>query len=391
VVHSSVSPPRAARPRLIAGLLLGVATVSVAQAKTLDVGPGQTLRTPSAAARVATSGDTIAIRAGIYEDDSVEWTQDNLTIRGVGGTAHLRSPGTLANGKGIWVIRGRNTTVENLEFSGAHVPDHNGAGIRGEGVGLIIRNCYFHHNENGLLAGGGPDSEILIEHSEFAANGYGDGYSHNMYIVAIKRFTLRGSYVHHARVGHNVKSRAVETHILYNRIMDEVDGDSSYAVDLPNGGVAYVIGNLIQKGPRARNPRLLAYGAEGLRPPRNELYVIHNTMVSDRAWGGTFLRVWGAPTRLKIVNNLFVGPGVVVNGRRDGSQNLVTDRPGFMNRAAFDYRLRPDSPAIGAGIDPGTVNGVGLRPRAEYVHKAREQPRRPHGRLDVGASEYRSD
>jgi len=32
--------------------------------------------------------------------------------------------------------------------------------------------------------------------------------------------------------------------VLYNRIMDEADGNSSYAVDIPNGGRAYLIGNL---------------------------------------------------------------------------------------------------------------------------------------------------
>ena len=45
-----------------------------------------------------------------------------------------------------------------------------------------MRDCYFHHNENGILTGRDPESDIVVEHSEFAHNGVGDGYTHNLYI-----------------------------------------------------------------------------------------------------------------------------------------------------------------------------------------------------------------
>lgn len=54
-------------------------------------------------------------------------------------------------------------------------------------------------------------------------------------------------YSHRANLGHLVKSRALENHILYNRLMEEAAGNSSYAVGLPNGGLSYRIGNLIQR------------------------------------------------------------------------------------------------------------------------------------------------
>jgi len=110
--------------------------------------------------------------------------------------------------------------------------------------------------------------------------------SHNIYIVSAKSFTLRGSYSHHARVGHNVKSRAAITDILYNRIMDEVGGSASYGIDLCTGGLAFVIGNLIQKGAQADNGTLVAFGAEGLGNSLNRLYVVNNTMANDRVRGG---------------------------------------------------------------------------------------------------------
>jgi hypothetical protein len=227
-------------PRVSAGEP-GTAARKLAPGAVIRVGPGRELARPSAAAKIARDGDVIEIDAGNYDGDAASWTQNGLTIRGVGGRAHLRAAGAHAEGKAIWVIKGANTTIENVEFSGAVVGDGNGAGIRQEGAGLIVRNSFFHHNQNGILAGRNDASDIVIEHSEFASNGNGEGNTHNIYIGEVRSFTLRYSSVHHAVVGHDVKSRALTNHIAYNRIMDENDGRSSYAIDLSNGGLGFVI------------------------------------------------------------------------------------------------------------------------------------------------------
>lgn len=190
----------------------------------IEVGPGKKHSKPSEAARVAEDGDVIEITGGTYMHDVAIWEQDGLTIRGVGGRAHLKADGAAAEEKAIWVIKGNHTTVENLEFSGSRVRDKNGAGIRQEGTDLTVRNCYFHRNEMGILTGQDEQSSILIEYSEFADNtveGDSDEYGHNIYIGRVGKFELKFSYVHDGHIGNNVKSRALESHILYNRIMDE--------------------------------------------------------------------------------------------------------------------------------------------------------------------------
>jgi len=116
------------------------------QQQAIRVGPAQRYKMPSQAAEVAADGAVIEIDAGVYEGDVCVWRQNDLTIRGVGGYAHLKADGRSAEQKTIWVIKGRNCTVESIEFSGAAVPDRNGAGIRIEGPGLTIRCCYFHDN-----------------------------------------------------------------------------------------------------------------------------------------------------------------------------------------------------------------------------------------------------
>jgi hypothetical protein len=362
--------------------------IPAAETRVLQVGPGRPLVVPSLAAKIAKDGDAVEIDAGTYDGDVAIWRQNNLTIRGVGGRAHLRAGGSHAEGKGIWVIKGRNTIIENLEFSGATVPEGNGAGIRQEGPGLTVRNSVFHHNENGILTSSNVMSDILIEDSEFAYNGAGDGQTHNLYIGRIKSFTIRHSYIHHAKVGHNVKTRAAENFILYNRVMDEEFGTSSYAVDVPNGGISYLIGNVVQKGPQSENSTIVSYGAEGLKHLTNELYVVNNTIVNDRQGGGIFVQVRGNPSVARLVNNIFAGRGTVLVGPGSAIHNLLTSSPVFMDRARFDYRIIPGSPAISAGIEPGTVNGFNLRPVSQYLHKARGEPRPLMAPIDLGAVAY---
>jgi hypothetical protein len=354
----------------------------------LQVGPTHTLKLPSAAAAAAQAGDVIEIDAGEYLNDNVVWQTNNLTLRGVGGgRAYMHATVLIpdANGKGIWVTSGQNTTVENIEFSGASVTDSNGAGIRAEGPGLTVCNGYFHDNENGILGGAGI---VMIEYSEFNHNGFGDGFTHNMYIdLAATRFTLRYSYSHHAHIGHNVKSRAQENHILYNRIMDEQTGDSSYSIDLPQDGLSFIIGNLIQKGPNADNSIMVTYGTEfPLTNGRPELYVVNNTFVNDRG-AGTFLSVRNGTTA-RIVNNIFVGPGTVLSGPGTLTTNLVSNTPGLVNRATFDYRLAAGSAAINAGTDPGLGAGVSLAPTSQYLHPSNRQDRPSVGVIDIGAYEF---
>ncbi|MEE9355080.1 MAG: right-handed parallel beta-helix repeat-containing protein [Methylococcaceae bacterium] len=356
------------------------------------VGPTQVHTIPSSAAAIAQDGDTIEIEAGVYPADAAVWNANNLTIRGIGGRVHLRADGASVQGKAIWVISGENVTIENIEFSGAKVSDRNGAGIRHQGGNLTIRNCYFHNNENGVLVAKNPIAEILIENSEFAQNGYGDGQSHNMYIGKVKKFTLRYSYSHHATIGHNVKTRAKENYILYNRIMDEADGDSSYIVQFPNGGQAYLIGNLLQQGPKAPNSTMVSYGDEGIaKDIAPEFYVANNTFVNERK-NGRFLR-FGKDHSVTIVNNIFFGKGALPSEAKLGivKRNLVTTVDGFIDSSSYNYHLRQDSSAINKAIDPGSsISTISLTPTVQYKHSASSTQRPDDGKLDVGAFEYRS-
>ncbi|MEW5787684.1 MAG: right-handed parallel beta-helix repeat-containing protein [Pseudomonadota bacterium] len=311
---------------VLACLLLGSGP---ALAQILRVGPGQDLKLPSQAARLAGNDDIVEIEAGDYHGDVAVWRADGLVLRGVGGMARLFAAGAAAQGKGIWVIRGRNTTVEHIAFHDARVPDRNGAGIRFEGSNLTVRHCLFQGNENGILTGGGAQSEILVENSEFTGNGHGDGYSHNIYIGAVARFTLRDSISRLALVGHQVKSRARENYILNNDIADEASGRSSYLVDLPSGGIGVLRNNRLHQGPRAENGTMLAYAAEKLPYPENRLLVEGNVFRNDRANGCRLLFVRPGVEAAQVRNNQFIGCARMDGPIRDMGNTVLpnTDLP----------------------------------------------------------------
>jgi hypothetical protein len=170
--------------------------------------------------------------------------------------------------------------------------------------------------------------------------------------------------------------------------MDENDGRSSYAIEFPDGGLAFVIGNVIQQGPATENSTIVSYGAEGLRQPLNELYFVNNTVVNDHV-AGPFLFVRAGTDAAQIVNNVFSGRGDLLSGPGELRSNVVAARADFVDPADFDCRLKAGAAAIGRGVDPGIAHGVELRPTAEYVHQAKKRARNSSGKLDAGALEYR--
>lgn len=371
-------------------------------AATLQVGPGKPHATLSSAVAAAVSGDVIEVDSGMYDDDIVSIDSKNLTIRGVGDTRpHFRATAPIPNGKGIIVALGTTElVVERLEFSGAAVVDDNGAGIRMQGASLVVEDCLFHDNQNGILAGAGASPYTAqIRHSEFHHNGIpgGDGQQHNVYIGDYPTLLVfEGNYSHHAYSGQALKSRALESHVLYNRLMDEADGTSSYLIDLSQGGLAYVVGNVIQQGPMASNhSTIIAYKPEGPTNPDLRLFVVNNTIVNDNVEGldPAFVRVWAA-TDVVLRNNIFVGWGtpLLLDGGAAPSiideYNVHTDDPGLVDRAGYDYRLVDGSVAIDAAGAPGSDGAFDLTPTKHYVHPAGTEPRPEVDALDIGAYEF---
>jgi hypothetical protein len=362
-------------------------------AATITVGPTGTYATPCAAIAKANPGDTIAVDAsGNYDGDTCAWATDNLTVMGVNGRAKIDLTGVTPNQqKGIFTITAPNATLQNFELSGAAISQgagNNGAGIRHQGTNLTVTNCYFHDNQDGILANPVTNGTgtIVIEYSEFANNGAGDGFSHNMYINNYASFTLRYSYSHGANVGHLVKTRAEQNFILYNRITDETGTTASYEIDIPNGGTSYVIGNLIEQSAASQNPTIVTTGEEGTTNSDQHFFFVNNTVVNDLG-SGTFVNLASGTTAL-LENDIFRGMGTIVNGT--ATQTTCWDDtmgdPMLASVVTYDYHLLAGSPCIDHGTTPADPQA---NPDHEYVHPEGTEARAIVGAaIDIGAYEF---
>jgi hypothetical protein len=366
------------------GLALGTFSVCAraqTQRAVLQVGPGRAVKTLAAAARMAHADTLIEVDAGDYLADVAIWDKANITVRAVGGRVRLVASGAAAEGKGIWVTRANALVAEGIDFVGAAVSSRNGAGIRLESGSLHVHDCRFTYNEMGLLTNNDPATELTVTNCEFAFNQRPDGHNHNLYVGQIARCVVIGSYFHHARIGHLLKCRAAVSHVFYNRLTDESGGTASYELEFPNGGVAYVVGNIIEQGPRTDNVHIVRFGAEGLKWPRNEIYLVNNTLVDGLPNGGTFLGTAAGTDVLYGVNNLLVG-GARLEGTAKGvfHNNFNVTRDAFEQVTVDDYRLRRDSELVGRAITPVRVGAVNLGVDAEYMHPRGTRPltRIPH-------------
>ncbi|UCV29794.1 right-handed parallel beta-helix repeat-containing protein [Ferribacterium limneticum] len=357
---------------------------------TMIVGPGEKLTTITEAARLAKDGEVIEIRSGDYRGQPVVWTQNNLLIRGVGERPVMLADGLSAEGKAIWVVRGGKVAIENIEFRGARVASLNGAGIRFEKGSLSIRSCAFFDNEMGILTANFPELSLEVIDSEFgdAPRHKGDLH-HLLYVGGIGKFVLRGSRFRNGYLGHLVKSRARENHILYNMLVDGAGGKASYELEFPNGGLAYVIGNTIGQSAGTDNPSIVAYGAEGPRWSDNALYVAHNTLIND-APAGNFVNVRidkiGGDLEVWLLNNLMVGIGDLfkpAQGRFDG--NRLMARGDLIESNGVPLRLTNLSPLRGAVRPPGQARGTELLPDAEFRFPVGSRSMRPSSALAPGA------
>jgi hypothetical protein len=248
----------------------------------LTVGSASQYKTISAAVLSSQSGDTINVSSGTYTNDFLN-INHSLNLVALGGVVNLVATVQPPNGKGYIDEGGAGVSVgiTGFDISGVTVADQNGAAVRYEGGTLTLNNDTIHNNQDGLLANSDSNGVITINGSKFYANGAGDGYSHNIYVNHIASLTVSSSTITGALVGHDIKSRAASTTIIGNVITDGSNGTASYEIDLPNGGVADIENNFIQKGVNAQNPIAISYGEEGNLQTTSSLKVAGNVVIND--------------------------------------------------------------------------------------------------------------
>ena len=352
----------------------------IAYKTTLKVGANKVFKTIRDAAAAATDSCLVEIDAGTYKGDVTRWTQNELLIRAVGGEVILDADGQYYDGKGIWEITRGRVRVEGITFKNAKVPDRNGAGIRLTDGNLTVVNCRFLYCEMGLLTGNLASTRLVVENSEFGYSGYGDGFSHNIYVGYIGYFSATGNYFHHARIGHLLKSRAAISIIVNNRLTDGNDEPvrASYEIDLPSGGQAVVVGNIIQQSINTDNPILISYAMEGYSHHQvNELYVTYNTAINSRNRNDPFINAPTSATFKIIVCNNLLMDNIYLRQEvalQEESGNKIFQQGDlnndyFPSRALYDKWKNTVTPDIDKFLSANLKEmKVSLVPKAEYRH-----------------------
>lgn len=183
------------------------------------------------------------------------------------------------------------------------------------------------------------------------------------------------------------------------------------------GGRSVLVGNIFHQGDRSASTIAISYGTVSGHPSQN-LFVINNTFLNDRIDGVYIRRI--SSGRSMVLNNIFVGPGTVLEGpgvvrnnlligtqpiitrlrqwimRRSNApvllapegSNIEAESAGFIGSDRLDVRLSANSPARDAGVPPGYGQGLPLTPTHHYQHPRGKSDRPVDARLDTGAYEY---
>ena len=329
----------------ITALLAAVCGGTASHAADIYVGPTRSYTTLASAVAVAQANDRLLLDAGVYQDQSATISVP-LTIEGLGTGAIFRITTPLSNHKGI-LIANANLTVRNLTFDGARVTTYdgnNGAGIRYQAGSLLVERCAFYNNQNGILANPDASGAVTVRYSTFSGNGIGDGYTHAMYVNAVGQLTVSDSTFSATKVGHDIKSRALKTTIVNTVLDDGVSGSTSYAIDLPNGGVAVLDGLQITQGTSTQNPTMIAYGAEGNVPSNSSLTVSNSTFTNALAGGSTGVYNFSSYT-VQLLGNTFTG----VQSPLVGAGQITTGTVASTT---------PTTPATDPATDPTTTGGT---------------------------------
>ena len=298
-----------------------------------------------------------------------------LLIRGMGKRPLIKAADKLIAERALWLVRGGQVTIENIEFRGARANDREGAGIRMEGGRLHLRKVALYDNENGVNAAADAQAELRIEDCEFGlAPRVVGGLHHLLNVGRIAKLHISGSRFQQGFEGQLIKTRARENLITYNLIHDGMRGGASYEIEVANGGLATLIGNVIGQGADTQNPVLVAYGTEKTGWDRNELVMAHNTFMSYGWTPAWFVRVIDKNlppnTQVVAVNNLLVGLGLMWpalgGGTVQAEGNRHISRRVLRDHDTGGYELQPNALWRGSAMDPRSVGGRDLSPKGEF-------------------------
>lgn len=246
-------------------------------------------------------GSLLEIGPGRYETGLV-LRANGLRIVGRG---HTVFDGAAAGGKATFVVKGNDTTIENIECRNVGVRDGNGACVRLEGSNLTLDHVYFHSSQQGLLTGRRP-GDVVIRHSFLERLG-NRGQAHGIYqsggTLTIDRSYILGS----KSEGHEVKSRALRTTITRS-VIASLNSRDSRLIDISNGGVVSITDSTLHQGPASANLDVIGFALEKGQHKEHALTVQRCMIIMERRGSNQLLRSRAKGMVPDISDNVIVSP-----------------------------------------------------------------------------------
>jgi hypothetical protein len=232
------------------------------------------------------------------------------------------------------------------------------------------------------------------------------GYEHNIYISAsADTLWVEGNWFHRPRgQANSLKTRAQRSYILYNYIDEESTGYGSWEINIAQGGLNVIMGNVIIQGPSGANHGIVGYDAT--TNALEDFYFINNTVINQYKGNVKYFNV--VPTAgintYKIYNNIFSSCSGANNTMFSGNVPSVLDTAanawdadylnfGFENPSNYNFLLKNSAAkAIDKGVNAGVSSeGFSLSPGKIFGPGNNMQvwPRLPYGlQIDLGAYEF---
>ncbi len=375
-------------------------------------------------------GDIVEVEGGVtYPADT------HMTTSGVPGRP-ITFRGMQKNGK-LPVISGGDYGMmlhgNNLVFENFEVKEAKGAGVLMKGNNVVVRHVVVHDCQNhGILGTDEETGNLIIEYSELYKNGSGDRH-HQIYVATDEEkfkgsvFRMQFNYLHDAKGGVSVKSRAERTEILYNWIegaqYQELDliGAEEHDENVARED-ADVVGNVFRRTSGGAIARL---GGDGSGQSNARYRFLNNTMIMHTD-GSFVFRAQDGIGSIELQNNVMYrekGPafGLVREEDADwvgktsniyGSHNWVNagvrmpagvkdtifgSDPGFTNAGAFNYTPKCEGALVNAGTDsptspaafpfPKPTPNPTMSPARAWLASGAGPARAKAGVIDVGAFE----
>jgi len=274
-------------------------------------------------------------------------------------------------GRATWQIRGSHYIVSDIEFIGAHISSGDSSGIRTvEASDIIVRNCLFEDNDNGIQ---GDGDNIIYEFCEFYNNGNPNiaGLCHNIYTHG-GDFTIRYSYIHDPEDGQNFHMRTENALFAYNII----ENGGSYMGDIMTDKI-----DRSQGEPITQTLTMLGNLIIEKDDPANDAQVF--VTYNDNQWPGTSFR-------FNMYYNTFIGNG------KNAALAHITDMPGTVNQEWYLYNnifygnTRPFRIDISSGFHAESQNN--WWPTGDYSEWSQYMSNEDFGTnpfIDLAGQDYR--